>query len=67
VVSKLQISSSKLQINPKHQTPTKNLALRTVFGSWGLGFSWHLELEIWMFSGAWCLEFGALPSAFAAE
>jgi len=44
--SKLQISSSKHQ--RKHQAPTSKTARASV-----------LQLEVWGFSGAWSLEFGA--------
>src|SRR5512132_1486121 len=54
---KLQIPSSKLQRISKPQTSTR-------CPGWpphrsGLG----LELEIWSFSGAWCLGLGALVRA----
>jgi hypothetical protein len=41
--------SSKLQAPEKHQTP--NFNPRTV--------ALPLELDVWNFSGAWSLEFGA--------
>src|ERR1051326_90387 len=52
---------------PKSQAPNNSQMLssnergifRRVFGTWCLEFSWNLELGIWNFTGAWCLELGA--------
>src|SRR5438105_4981722 len=53
---KLQIPSTKLQKSSKHQAPKKLLPpirkLRATVPS---------MFDIWCFSGAWSLEFGAFP------
>src|SRR5437762_1515808 len=59
--AKLQIPSSKLQINPKPQIP--NIESTELAGVWGLeigaslGFGpWSLVLEVSLVFGAWFLE-----------
>src|SRR5437867_13436815 len=55
--SKLQIPSSKHHRNTKLQGPVSLRSASLPVG--GARIPWLLELDVWCFSGAWCLVLGA--------
>src|SRR5687768_17040450 len=63
--AKLQAPSSKLQINPKLQAPTKSR--QPLFGAWNLELIWSLELGTWSFLALLCLSLATPAAAFAAD